>query len=74
MNPQRFASLAERLLKAGVSPRRIARLLGLGVAPVRSGVLPFVFEALVLGALWVAPVAAAGAACLLASHRRAPVD
>ncbi len=161
MSPKRFAGLAERLLRAGVSPRRIGRLLGeieahfddlvaeaqasglsraeseaqaqarlgsedafiagilarpelrswarrwpwaafialpllgfallfvvsmlvmiaavsfsehvLGIAPVHSRVLGALCEVLVLGALWVAPIAAAGVACLLAAHRRTPL-
>jgi len=161
MSPKRFPSLAERLLRAGVSPRRIGRLLSeieahfddvvaelqasglsrseseaqaearlgpddafvagimarpelrswarrwpwaafivlplfgfaalfvlsmlamagavsfsshvLGVPLTHSRVVPMVCEALVLNALWVAPIAAAGVACLLAAHRRAPV-
>jgi len=161
MSPKRFASLTERLLRAGVSPRRIGRLLGeiethfddlvsefqasgltraesearaearlgsedafvegvmarpelrswarrwpwaafvlfplvgwallfvlamlvmagaisffnhvLGIAPGHSRGLALLCEALLLAALWVAPIAAAGAACLLAAHRRAPL-
>jgi hypothetical protein len=161
MSPKRFPSLAERLLRAGVSPRRIGRLLGeieahfedvvaelqasglsrteseaqaearlgpddafvagimarpelrswarrwpwvafvvlpllgldllfvlsmlamvgavnfsknvLGIAPMHSRVLQAICEALILNALWIAPIAAAGVACLLAAHRRAPV-
>lgn len=161
MSPKRFAGLAERLLRAGVSPRRIVRLLGeieahyddlvaeaqasglsrsegeaqaearlgpqdvliagimarpelrswarrwpwlafvllpllgfallfalsmlvmvgtvslsehvLGSAPVHSRILPVLCEALILVALWIAPIAAAGVACLLAAHRRAPL-
>jgi hypothetical protein len=161
MSPKRFANLAERLLRAGVSPRRIGRLLGeieghyddvvaelvesglsraeseaqaearlgpedafiagimarpelrswarrwpwvafvvlpllgfallfvlsmlmmvgavsfsthvLGLAPMHSRALQAVCEALILNALWIAPILAAGAACLLAAHRRAPV-
>ena len=161
MSPKRFASLAERLLRAGVSPRRIGRLLGeieahfddvvteleesglsraeseaqaearlgpedafvagimarpelrswarrwpwvafivlplfgfallfvlsmlamagalaftihvLGVPLIHARVLPIICEALVLNALWVAPIAAAGVACLLGARRRVPV-
>lgn len=161
MSPKRFATLPERLLRAGVSPRRIGRLLGeieahfddlvtelqasglsraesearaeerlgsedaivadvmarpelrswarrfpwaafvvfplvgfallfvasilamagavglwdhvLGIAPMHSPGLRVVCETFVLIALWVAPVGAAGVACLLAAHRRTPV-
>jgi hypothetical protein len=38
-----------------------------------SRVLRAICAALVLVALWVAPVGAAGTACLLAAHRRAPI-
>jgi hypothetical protein len=161
MSPRRFPSLAERLLRAGVSPRRIGRLLGeieahfddvvtelqasglsraeseaqaearlgpddafvagiiarpelrswarrwpwvafivfpllgfallfaltmlvmvgavafsnhvLHIPPVHARVLAVLCEVLILIALWVAPVGAAGIACLLAAHRRATV-
>jgi hypothetical protein len=161
MSPKRFPSLAERLLRAGVSPRRIGRLLSeieahfddvvtelqasglsraeseaqaearlgpddafvagilarpelrswarrwpwaafvvfpllgfallfvlsmlamagavnfsnhvLGIPLTHSRVVTNICEALVLNAEWVAPIAAAGVACLLAAHRRAPV-
>jgi hypothetical protein len=45
----------------------------LGIAPVHSRVLAVICEVLILNALWVAPISAAGVACLLAAHRRAPV-
>src|SRR6185437_446918 len=161
MSPKRFASLPERLLRAGVSPRRIGRLLGeveahfddlvseleasglsraesevqaesrlgtddafvagimarpelrcwargcawaafvlfpllefallfvlsmlvmvgvvsfsrhvLGIAPMHSFFLAVICRALVLNALWIAPMLAAGVTCLFAAHRRTPV-
>jgi len=161
MSPRRFAGLTERLLRAGVSPRRIGRLLGeveahfddlvseleasglsraesevqaesrlgtddafvagimarpelrcwarrwpwaafvlfpllefallfvlsmlvmvgvvsfsrhvLGIAPMHSFFLAVICRALVLNALWIAPMLAAGVTCLFAAHRRTPV-
>jgi hypothetical protein len=46
---------------------------GFGIAPGSSRLLAWLRTALIGAALWMAPVAAAGLACVLAARRRAPL-